>query len=310
MVKTLIIFEQIESLERYFATEIKREDVDVVAPYKLVNSKIMHQVRALCKRAPFTWVHDFWIDDWKKNLTTYDNIVVFDNTLTKPFLNYLKKNKALSSKIKIWLWNVPSANLTYLKENVDDIYCFDKEYSKKNDLKFLEQFHILNLEHSHDNLEKVDFYFIGANKGRQEILEQLAENLEQLKLKYKFEIFGTSNLSDNYKGIVSLKQKIDYYQVLENIKESRVIVEINKKSQSGLTLRALEALFYGKKLVTNNVNIKSYDFYNDSNIYILGEERENLKEFLDREYKPIPLDIVKKFSFNNWLSEISKNNED
>lgn len=36
------------------------------------------------------------------------------------------------------------------------------------------------------------------------------------------------------------------------------ILELNISGQSGLTLRTMEALFYHKKLITNNENVKNF----------------------------------------------------
>lgn len=40
------------------------------------------------------------------------------------------------------------------------------------------------------------------------------------------------------------------------------ILKLNISGQSGLTLRTMEALFYHKKIITNNENVKNFHFKN------------------------------------------------
>lgn len=309
MKKTLLLFEQIDSFEQFFASAISDfPNVEVSTPYKKVSSNVMHNIRAVSKRLPIDFIHTFWLEDWKKIFNEYKTIVVFDNAITPRLLEFIKKNTLEDSELKIWLWNVPNERIEYLKENFD-VYCFDQNYSKEYGLTFLEQFYILdsvNLDEKTDVLR--DFYFVGADKGRIQQLDQLAAMIEESELTYLFDVFSDDKQS-NRCGINYLDSKITYPEIIKKIQESKVIVEINKEGQAGLTLRALEAIFYGKKLVTNNSNIKKYDFYSPNNILVLGDESSlDLIEFLNKPYQILPKHIIAKYSFSNWLNRMTKFN--
>ena len=105
---------------------------------------------------------------------------------------------------------------------------------------------------------------------------------------------------------------LTYENVINKILESVCIVEINKKGQIGLTLRALEALFLKKKLITNNKDIMNYKFYNENNIFIIDFENltdmtiNEIKNFLKTEYTIIEEKILKDYTFEHWLQEIIK----
>ena len=84
-------------------------------------------------------------------------------------------------------------------------------------------------------------------------------------------------------------------------------MEINKEGQSGLTLRALEALFYKKKLITNNISIMNEMVYNKKNIYIIGvDNNKSVKEFLSEPYFILENydDLVSYYSFDSWIKRI------
>ena len=96
---------------------------------------------------------------------------------------------------------------------------------------------------------------------------------------------------------------MSYDKYLELLSESNCILDYNEKGQSGLTLRPMEALFLEKKLITNNKDIKNYDFYNPSNIFILGENNiEDIKEFINKPYEKVEQKIIDYYDFEQWLS--------
>ena len=68
-------------------------------------------------------------------------------------------------------------------------------------------------------------------------------------------------------------------------------------------------MFYNKKLITNNIYIKEYDFYNPHNIFILQERNiSELKEFLELPTIEINQKIKNKYRFSGggWLKEFLK----
>ena len=63
-------------------------------------------------------------------------------------------------------------------------------------------------------------------------------------------------------------------QVTDYIGNSRVVLDLPHPMQTGLTMRTIEAIGSKKKLITTNVDIVNYDFYNPKNILLI--ERENI----------------------------------
>ena len=144
--------------------------------------------------------------------------------------------------------------------------------------------------------------FLGKNKGRVSILNNLYPILIHNDLTPVFHVVKDKFYQKN--DIFKLQSRyLPYHKSLEILNSSKLIIEINKSSQSGLTMRSLEALFLNKKLITNNRDIINYDFYLDSNIYILGVDN-NIKEFLNREFKEIDIQIKNKYSVNHWLENL------
>ena len=113
-----------------------------------------------------------------------------------------------------------------------------------------------------------------------------------------FQMFDYSKLSFN--GLNS-DQMIDLYD------KSEVILDISHPYQSGLTMRTFEAIGAGKKLITTNMNIKKYPFYNENNIYLI--DRENIQidlNFFKNKYLHLSDELYESYSIDGWLYDIFK----
>ncbi|WP_351019038.1 hypothetical protein [Shewanella sp. AC91-MNA-CIBAN-0169] len=83
--------------------------------------------------------------------------------------------------------------------------------------------------------------------------------------------------------------------------KSNCVIDFSHYLQVGLTMRTIEALGMKKKIVTNNSSVINYDFYNENNIYVLGESSFTLDEFLLKPYIDLPDAIYKKYDIDNWV---------
>lgn len=76
-------------------------------------------------------------------------------------------------------------------------------------------------------------------------------------------------------------------------------------------MRTIEMLGGKKKLLTTNIEIMKYDFYNTDNILLLDRNNPKINvDFFGKEYKNLTDDIYKKYSINQWLKTIFKDNNE
>lgn len=269
--------------------------------------------RVLKKFNKIEWILDF-TEIKNKEFLDEDKIIYFDileEEILKNVTLYQKKGKRI-----FWLWNkVEEKKISNLKKFFDNIWTFDEGDAQKNSLKLTNQFY-WHIERKKIK-EKYDFYFIGKNKGRIEKLIYLKNIMSGYNFKIEIVLnpyFDMINYIIHYKKynkICNFKSKY-YEQIMKSIQESKCIIELTKEKQSGLTLRALEALFLKKKLITDNMNIKKYDFYNENNIYILNretdeitkEEKQNIENFLKKEYIEVSDEIKEKYTLQTWLKNL------
>ena len=102
-----------------------------------------------------------------------------------------------------------------------------------------------------------------------------------------------------------IKKNIQFNENIEHINRADILVDVVNPVHNGLSFRTFEALYYQKKLITNNSTVQYYDFYHPNNILIWdGQNLDELKNFLASPLVKIDDQVIKKYSFNNWIENI------
>lgn len=180
-----------------------------------------------------------------------------------------------------------------IKKSGFSIATFDSDDAQRYDLLFANQFYrkISACDMMSSKIEK-DFFFCGRNKGRKDVLQEMQRRLSTI---------GTC------KFIIPEKEDaMPYPNYIEEVKKTRVLCDVNQKRQSGLTLRVLESLFFSKKLITNNISIENYDFYNPNNILIYTSltTKDDVQSFLMKPYEQVDESILARYEVTNVLKKI------
>lgn len=140
-----------------------------------------------------------------------------------------------------------------------------------------------------------DFYFCGRDKGRKTLIDFFQKRLSKFG-KCKFIIIPESN--PDFMG---------YYDYIDEVKKAKVLCEIGQKGQTGLTIRALEALFFNKKMITTNEYVKQMDFYNPANILVLNQDTTDseIEMFLNVRFQKYESGILAKYDVKSMLESLS-----
>lgn len=195
-------------------------------------------------------------------------------------------------------------------EHVTDTFSYF-DFVASFDKKDAERYNLIcfNTPYSARKLEqetpKYDLYFIGDEKGRGDMLEHLAYQARENGVTTLFQLM-------NYNGDCTLIEKrnrlVGYDKMLGYVAQSRCIVEILAEGQEGSSLRYYEAVVYNKKLLTNNKNVLSYDFYDaryiqyfervedidfdwikeDVDVDYCYDERYSVQAFIDQVKRTLP----------------------
>jgi hypothetical protein len=155
-----------------------------------------------------------------------------------------------------------------------------------------------------------DVFFIGINKGNR--IEQIEKIKEMFILnKITYNILISSFNKKQYKTQPEIySPPLKYTEVLNEIQKAKAILDIVKPGQSGITQREMEALCFGKKLLTNNTFVKKRDYYYPENIYIMDFDDpcygcHGLKKFLETPTVAISEETKQTYSIETWLERFT-----
>ena len=301
--KTLIIKSSDNGFERFVTSYIESKGYDIAEPYQIAIDE-MTKIQRLRFGSRIPVLYGDLISSWKDKINKYDTFVIFDNALTIQLVRYIA-SKNRESDIRVWLWNRRNIKKElYLK--YCHIYTFDEDFAKDNGFTFIPQFYFNDAIDSESNGQP-GVYYIGYDKERYSALEQLSELFQKYGINYQFILRKVPNKEYGMDTKIILTDRdVEYNKVLKDMSAYSCLLELNEESQTGLTLRSLEALFGRKKLITNNHNIINYDFYNKNNIFIIGEDKEqSLLEFINNRYMIPPKAVIDKYTFDYWIKQIT-----
>lgn len=249
-----------------------------------------------------------WGGEWRKNILQYRTIIIFANKLYYSVIKWMNTCYP-QIRIIVWYWNPVSSCKLDLKDlkNVE-CWSFDKEDCLHYGFKYNTTFYTPDIsEDQGSNKIIYDAFFVGEDKGRYFLLKNLEKELNAQGLITKFIITSPRWTNIKLNKLWKMKKRnydkaISYAEVIHYIKQSKMIVDIYQKGQTGLSLRPMEALFYKKKILTNNKYIKQSNFYNENNIFLLGKDNvSSIKCFLEKPYQKIDFNILESYSFEAWF---------
>lgn len=98
---------------------------------------------------------------------------------------------------------------------------------------------------------------------------------------------------------------LPYETYITWIRQAEAVLDIPHPLQTGLTMRTLEAIGLGRKVVTTNPDIVHYPFYSSDNVCIVSEDHPRVPaEFLNGTSAAYDPNIVRLFSLRRWILDV------
>lgn len=235
----------------------------------------------------------FLYENWINELDKYSTIIIHVSSLTYHVTNMIKE-KYPDKRIIMWYWNTVNRDTNpELYRDIAEVWSFDKNDCEKYDMKYNTQYYQPQYDINKLQIEyDTDVFFIGHDNGRKSSILEFERKAEKLGVNCDIRISDTRN-----------GWYIPYSEVEKRILNCKAILEFNQRGQVGTTLRALEALFYNKKLITDNYHIKDEPYYNSNNIFIIGYDKmDNLVDFINSKYDDSVIKIRSNYSLETWFN--------
>ncbi len=254
----------------------------------------------------------FW-GDWKKYIKTAKQVIIFDYGYQAGMETYIKKINP-SCKVFLFFWNIITEKQKNHKLFTDKnaIYSTDKGCCKTYHFKYNHIFYTRDYYLPYTPEHKHQLFFLGADKGRAPYLQKLKKRLEAGGLTCDIRVTTQSKNKEYLHSLSDIltKDSLPYSAYCENIKRSGILLDINQKGQTALTMRVLESIYFSKKLITNNEDIIHYDFYDEHNILLLPKKLsaltpEKIKDFLEKPFHPYGEEILSHYDFEHWKRQFT-----
>lgn len=280
---------------------------------------------------PYNWVYSFFRFISKRLLGTYQEryynsilknvelqsfdylLVIKGSEMPVSFVEELKKRSPNIQSI-LYEWDsLATINYRSLIPIFDKVFSFDFEDCQCEDkITYLSLFCSEDLISGYevDNYE-FDLFFV-SSYSYERYLDLL--KIIQLSRDCKFTLFYRLIIPPRkyYKEKYLLFRNLDYNllcfsslqrkEYLNYFFKSKIVVDSSHSNQSGLTMRAIETIATGKKLITSNSRVKQIFSKQNSNCEI-GVGEDQIKRLLQDNSRRV---VDYSFSLENWLISIFK----
>lgn len=246
----------------------------------------------------------------------YDYIFVLVGRGLYPhvFHEFIVKQKQAQKILYLWDDKKRVQNFEDIKNEFDRIVSSDSRDCDEFGFEFLPLFYINRYRYKNEEKD-IDFSCTGEwHSRRAEILQSIIDVFPENKYKWYALLSTVKNvyIRRRLNGEISGKKpwfikfnKISLQENADILKRSKVVIDMPYASQSGLSIRTFEALAAKTKLITTNKNVVNYDFYNESNIYVIDYDNPIVdSEFLKNEYQELNTDTYEKYSINSWIKNL------
>ncbi|PKN16001.1 MAG: hypothetical protein CVU66_02540 [Deltaproteobacteria bacterium HGW-Deltaproteobacteria-23] len=220
-------------------------------------------------------------------------------------------------KVTLFLWN-PLLNqnridrhrrvyVEALKE-LAHLCTFDPDDAARFDLQLVPQvYRDVTSFQQEEVTTDVDVYFVGQDKGRLAELLRLERLLQEAGLTTHFHIICDNSASYAPEDLPHIATKgLSYEDNIRMIRRSRCLLELLQNNQSGLSMRCLEAAFFGKKLITNNLRMEESELYDPARVFLIGRDNEErLRDFVPLPCPKVSQKVLDRHDFRYWCEQFA-----
>lgn len=252
------------------------------------------------------------------NRSDYDIIFIINGqTLSKELLSEFREIYPRSRFI-LYMWDSIENRKSFVEKFrfFDEISTFDPLCAQKYNLRLRHLFFGKDFFPTAQENLIYHICFIGtAHSDRYGIVHHLDQQMSSdiqrfwylfLQARWVYYAYKVTNPDFRAAKIDDFRFKpIARPKVQDIFHKSRSVLDVEHPRQTGLTMRTLETVGAGKKLVTTNASILDTDIYDVRNICVIDRKNPVIpRSFLETPYCPPPQEVYKRYSLDSWIDEI------
>lgn len=253
---------------------------------------------------------EFILEELKK-LGQQDQILVINPELIGE--KFHKEIKKYTTRYIAYLYDsVARCPIGKLGLLFDEIYTFDQKdadlygFIKVNNYNYLQ-------ESANSQIPEFDLVYLASYDERLKNLYVITDHLKKLGLTYQYIIVGKKTWKKNLLKLVSFSgeniskkyqtRRVSQKNIPQFYQKGKVLLDLVRENQTGLSFRIFEAMALKKKIITNNKTIINYDFYKPENIFVVDDNLNLItKEFFETPYQNLEESIYRKYTLDFWVT--------
>lgn len=244
-----------------------------------------------------------------------DNYILFFNSgfckeLDLTFLDYFRKrNKDVKLILYIVDPMVGFQSQEHMKviSRMDMVYCINRADCEHYGFHYYPLIYSKSDNNIADEKYETtfDLYYLGSGTDRDLQLRKIAEVCEEKKISTDFHVLNHSMREGKKNGITYHRKPLTYKENIGYLLQANCLLEIMHENFDNPTQRYAEAVAYSKKLLTNNENVVTFDFYNPDYVKIFHSAEEINVDFIKKQQK-IEYGYDNEFSPCRFLEQIEQ----
>ena len=263
--------------------------------------------RRVCLPLKSIWFRKMYRQDFKNDLPLCfvymgSNSIRYDGG----FCDYVRRASKENRQVVLCqdlIGKKTNYDYSLIRDKMDLCITYDKEEAKRYGIQYFQEttFSKLIPEPAQAEFEQ-DVYFLGAAKDRLPKILSVHRVLTEAGLKCKFLIAGVPKEQQvEGEGIV-YTTGIPYKENLENVVRSKCVLELIQGDSVDITTRALEAIAYRRRLITD-CQICDPAYFNEGQLLIISDPETIDPAFVRAELDPeaypprLDLDPLKRLYF-------------
>lgn len=204
-------------------------------------------------------------------------------------------------------------DLIALQDHFDSVYTFDHADAERfPSFSFRPLFFRSEISRAarSSGQNEFDLSFVGwLHHGRLQQLINIHQSIHGVGLRCYFYLytgwFSRMRLTVMGRANFVKSRTMGFEDYVALLHDTRAIVDLPHPDQTGLTMRAIEVLGAGKKLITTSRHIEMYNFYRPENIQIIQPDKPVVDAaFVRQPGVELPASVVEMYSLRAWVREI------
>lgn len=235
-------------------------------------------------------------------------------TVSIEYLRYLKKKypdckivRIHRDLIPLWRQKCPEYTDDVIAELFDLQMSYDEKEAQQYGMIYFSEFEsAIDIKPSGDK-PACDVFFAGRAKDRLDKLMAVYHKLTQAGLTCHYYLTDVPEEKRvPFPGVEYADKGMSYRQMLQRSVDARCLLEINQGGAVGYTSRFLEAVIYGKKLLTDNVAIADTQFYDPRYIQCFTEPEDIDTSFVKADVGAVDYHYNGEFSPCHLIKQIDR----